>query len=319
MITAPPSPSSPRSPFDRRFVFVTGKGGVGKTSVAAGLALRSSSGGRRTLLATTDAERYQELFPGSTFANDPSRVDEALWTVHLAPDAALAEYGRLLIKPRLARRALFENRYVRGFLRAVPGLRAWAVLGKAWYHATEMEGDRARFDSVIFDAPATGHGLEMLRVPRVITEIAPTSLLRRDAEAAWRLFEDRDESCIVLVTLPEELPTTEAEELAGKIKTELGLPLGCVVANRVQEALFDREERQALARLTGPDARLRAGVRRAIREDVRHRCLQRLQRLPAPLLSLPDLDLEMPPRRMVEVLAHHLDGHRPDQTRPMPR
>src|SRR3569832_2290667 len=84
---------------------------------------------------------------------------ERSFSVRREASASLREYGRLLIKPRLARQALFENRYVQGFLSALPGLPQWAVLGKAWYHTTEQEHGATRFDSVVFDASATGHGL----------------------------------------------------------------------------------------------------------------------------------------------------------------
>jgi hypothetical protein len=292
-------------------VFVTGKGGVGKTSVAAGLALAASQRGRRTLLVTTDPARHASIFPTARWTNDPTPVTATLSVAHLTPDAALEEYGRLLIKPRLARRALFHNHYVQAFLRAVPGLPQWAVLGKAWYHANERLDGATRFDSVVFDAPATGHGLDMLRVPRVITEVAPDGLLRRDAEAAWRMFQSRTECCLALVALPEALPTNEAEELAARIAGELSLPLGCVVANRVCDRVFDRAERDALADVDEADPDypvLETGARRARRERVQAESLQRLRALDAPLLELPELDAETPPPALARALAERVDA-----------
>ena len=80
-------------------------------------------------------------------------------------------------------RVVFDNKYVRSFLPAVPGLSEWAMLGKAWFHTTETDERGAnRFDVVLLDAPATGHGLDMLRVPKVILEVVPPGILRRDAE-----------------------------------------------------------------------------------------------------------------------------------------
>ena len=121
----------------------------------------------------------------------------------------------LVLHSRALYKTLFDNRYVRTFLRAVPGMQEWAMLGKAWWHTTEKLPDGSfKYDVVILDAPATGHGLDMLRVPKVILDVVPPGLLRRDAERAWALFQDPTTCAIVLVTLPEEMPTTETIELA---------------------------------------------------------------------------------------------------------
>jgi anion-transporting ArsA/GET3 family ATPase len=304
------------SPFERRFLFVTGKGGVGKTTVAASLARAHSSLGRRVLLAATDGAVYRELLPGARFEADPVAYGPRLHTVHIEAESALREYGRLLIKPKLARQALFDNRYVQGFLTALPGLPQWAVLGKAWYHTTEKVDGVPRFDCVIFDAPATGHAIEMLRLPRVITELAPASILKRDAELAWQMLVDPRESALVLVSLPEELPTNETLELAARITAELQLPLGGVVQNRVRSLVFDVAQRDALARLplceprTPSDASIEAAAARAIRERAQLESRTRLGTLKAPIIELPEVDLALPATETVEQLARVLASAR---------
>src|SRR5205085_11290576 len=103
-----------------------------------------------------------------------------------------------------------------------------------------------KYDVVILDAPATGHGLDMLRVPRVILEVVPSGLLRRDAERAWRLFRDPTTCAIEIVTLPEELPTTETVELARALQAPgMELPVYRVIVNGVLERLFSERERAA--------------------------------------------------------------------------
>jgi len=307
-------------------LFVTGKGGVGKTTVAAAVARALSLSGRRTLLAVTETAAYRELLPGARWQGDPLSYDEHLFTVHIQSEAALKEYGRLLIKPRLARQALFENRYVQGFLAAVPGLPQWAVLGKAWYHASEQVDGVNRFDSVVFDAPATGHGFEMLRLPKVITDVAPAGLLRRDAELAWALLRDPARSAVVLVTLPEELPTNETIELSQRITGELGLAIGSVVLNRVRPALFSPEERALLHPLVdapvpgdgqgSPEQRdadqaLAAAAAHAIREEVQLESIARLQALPAPIIELPEVDADATPAALLDTLSRVLLATRP--------
>jgi anion-transporting ArsA/GET3 family ATPase len=300
------------SPFERRFLFVTGKGGVGKTTVAASLARAKGLNGQRVLLAVTDTASYRELLPGARFEENPEQYEPRLYTVQIQPEAALKEYGRLLIKPRLARQALFDNRFVQGFLTALPGLPQWAVLGKAWYHTTELLDGAPRFDCVIFDAPATGHAVDMLKLPRVITELAPTGILRRDAELAWQMLEDRSRSAIVLVSLPEELPTNETLELAARIKDEVRLPVGAVVQNRVRPPVFTQEQQAPLVLIPpiethGPaDGAIEAAVARAIRDQAQAGSRIRLAELGVAVVELPEVAPSLTPAQMVAELAGQL-------------
>lgn len=298
--------------FDRRFLYVTGKGGVGKTTVAAALARAGAAGGRRVLWAVTDPVHPQRLLPNARFTHHPVAVEAGLWVVHITPEAALDEYGSVVIKQDVARRALFNNRYVQGFLAAVPGLYQWAVLGKAWFHSVEEDEDeKPRFDCVVFDAPATGHAFEMLRVPKVVTEVAPGGVLRRDAELAWQMFQDPARSAVVLVTLPEELPTNETLELAGRIKNELSLPIGAVLLNRCHELLFDADERRALEALLpalsddARDAPILRGVAYAAREREQVESVARLSTLGLPLTTLPFVwpDRDDGPRALITRLS----------------
>ncbi len=212
----------------------------------------------------------------------------------MEPEKALEEYGTLILHSRALYKTLFDNRYVRTFLRAVPGMHEWAMLGKAWWHTTETASDGIlKYDVVILDAPATGHGLDMLRVPKVILDVVPPGLLRRDAERAWNMFQDPETCAIVLVTLPEEMPTTETIELARALD-ELGLPIARVVVNGVLPPLFSKEERAVLAGVTPEhverpgEAALAASCDRASRERVQAESLNRLSRdLPVPPAFLP--------------------------------
>jgi anion-transporting ArsA/GET3 family ATPase len=170
------------------------------------------------------------------------------------------------------------------------------MLGKAWFHSTELDdAGHPRFDVVLFDAPATGHGLEMLRVPKVIVETVPPGVLRRDAEKAWAQFQNPAESGVLIVALPEDMPAVESVELGRTITSELGLPIAAVIVNQVVPQLFDEAERAALTPLselgTGDpgEAAVRAGARRAITEGVQEESLAKLRGIGAPLVTLPRL------------------------------
>lgn len=281
---------------DKRFLIVTGKGGVGKTTVCAAEALALAARGKKVLVAMCNAkERLSTMLGSDLVGSDVTPVGKNIWAVNMDPEKALEEYGMLILKVRALYKALFDNRYVRTFFRAVPGLYEWSMLGKAWFHTTEKNDDGSfRYDVVLLDAPATGHGLDMLRVPKVIVDVVPPGILRRDAERAWAMFQDPTACAVILVTLPEEMPTTETIELAAALKGELKLPLGEIVVNGVLPPLFSRGEREALSRESGSlasapgDAAILAGALRATREKMQAESLARLAKeLPIKPVFLP--------------------------------
>jgi|SRR5580658_2220205 anion-transporting ArsA/GET3 family ATPase len=268
---------------DKRFVLITGKGGVGKTTVCAAEATALAAEGKRVLIAMCNAkERLSTMLGVPRIGPEIAQVGANMWAVNMQPEKALEEYGILVLRSRALSKTLLDNAYVRKFLRAVPGMQEWSMLGKAWWHTTEKRKDGSfKYDVVILDAPATGHGLDMLRVPKVIVDVVPAGPLRRDAERAWALFQDRATCAIVLVTLPEEMPTTETIELAQGL-TAMGLHVARVVVNAVLPSLFEQGERAALeglppfAVVTAGDAALLAARDRAIRERVQGDSMQRL-------------------------------------------
>jgi anion-transporting ArsA/GET3 family ATPase len=283
----------------KRFLFVTGKGGVGKTTVCAAVALALAAKGKRVLVCMCNAKERLSTYLGSELVGPQvTPVAPNVWAVNMDPNVALEEYGMMMVRSRALYKLLFTNKYVRTFFRAVPGMQEWTMLGKAWWHTTERrEEDGAfKYDVVILDAPATGHGLDMLRVPKVILDVVPTGLLRRDAERAWEMFKDPALTAVVLVTLPEEMPTTETIELARALQGELELPIGKIVVNGVLPPLFSKPERAALeaagpfATETPSDVAVLAGRRRAMRERVQAESLHRLSgELPIPPSFLPQL------------------------------
>lgn len=303
---------------NQRFIFVTGKGGVGKTTVSAALTAHLAAQGRRALMVVpTGTEKAARLLGLPQIGETPVEVRPNLFAVHIEPEQAMREYGLMVLKSRMLYDVLFDNRYVRGFFRGVPGLREWALLGKAWYLSggasggPSEEGGEPTYDVVVLDAPATGHGMEVLRVPRVIMDVAPGGRLRADAEAAWATLTDPQQAAMVLVSLAEELPTTETLELAHTLRDEMGLPLAALVINMLRKTLFSPAERETLLEQSvssqpqGAEVALYYAVRRASGETLQAENVNRLATLQLPLVRLPLLAAEPRDFSDIEGLARH--------------
>jgi anion-transporting ArsA/GET3 family ATPase len=280
-----------------RFIVVSGKGGVGRTTVAAALAQVAAAAGKKVLLATATAtDRLGRLFGRAVpVGTEIVGVAPGVDAVNITPESAIHEYGKMMLRSELVVRALFDNRAMRGFLGAVPGLDAYAVLGKAWWHTTETVAGRARYDLVIFDGPASGHAALMLRIPHAILTAMPKGPLSGDAGAMRDLFSDPSRAALLIVTLAEELPAREAAELAAQARGELALPLGPLIVNALPTDQLESPSVTAVMAqtpvATGDDAldrtlRLAAGVRAHRR--VAASVLERLARDPGlPIVPLP--------------------------------
>jgi anion-transporting ArsA/GET3 family ATPase len=283
---------------DRRFLFVVGKGGVGKTTVATGLALAASRRDKKVLLALVNCkERVSQLLGTDPIGSEIVSIGENLDAVNMTPDAALEEYGLMILKVKAVFNAVFKNKLVRAFLKGTPGLEAWSMLGKAFYHACPPRGE-PDYDLVIVDAPATGHALDMLRVPFVIESVAPPGMLRRDAARAVAMFRDAERAGAVLVTLPEYMPASETIELSNALSNELEIPVLHLVINQVLNVLFAEKERpvlESLASEIAEDSGIRgllvAGKRRALRETIQARAVRQVcNHVEAPCTELPYYD-----------------------------
>lgn len=230
-----------RSLLERRLVIVTGKGGTGKTTVAAALALAAHEAGRRVLVAEVGPGEHvpRLLEPGTAPVGYPGRdLLPGLHAMRIDPFEALAEYVGLQIGGRAVVERVLRNRGFRQLMEAAPGWRELITLGKIWHLEQLREDGSPRFDLLVVDAPATGHGVTFLDVPRVVVSAVRAGPLRRHAGWVEELVVDPERTLLLPVALAEEIPARETAELVARLRDEVGVAVDRVVVNGVAPPPF---------------------------------------------------------------------------------
>jgi Mrp family chromosome partitioning ATPase len=293
----------------RRLAVVTGKGGVGKSTVAAALALHAVRRGKRVLVCEVNAqERIAPLLGCRPVGAHIRELQPRLHAVNVTPQEALREYGLKVVRFQTIYDAVFENRMVRHFLGIVPGFAELVMLGKILHEARATEGGRPRWDLVVMDAPATGHAVQLLRVPQALLDAFPPGPLRSDAEWMRALLLDPARTGIVLATLPEEIPVNETLELDAEIRSVLGMPRVGLVVNAMPGSRFAEADAPRLAALVDAAAPVGPAALAASLAARRHaRAEQALARVRAgialPCAVLPQLTTVRWDRAAVEELS----------------
>jgi anion-transporting ArsA/GET3 family ATPase len=266
---------------DKRLVVVTGKGGAGKTTVSAALALAAARRGKRVVLCdVTGQDRVSQLAP-------------ELATVSVDPELAKQEWLRYQLKSRTLAGVLGGSNLFQYLTAAAPGLTELVTIGKVWDLAQlEPRTGAPASDLAIVDAPATGHGLAMLRAPSTYASIARVGPVGRHAERIDAFLRDARQTGVVGVALPEEMPVNEAIEFERALARELGMAMDAIVVNAVHPVRFRRAEIERLHAVTAGSAVTRAALSAAISEHTRaradHAQVRRLRRAAtAPVVTLP--------------------------------
>ncbi|MFO1463447.1 MAG: ArsA family ATPase [bacterium] len=218
----------------RHLWIVTGKGGVGKTSVAAGLGLLAARQGLKTLLVETHGLTHlAELFEVTGVGYEPRPVKNGISLLRLDAEPAFEEYVLRQIKFQFLYNAVFNNKYVRHFIDAAPGLAELLTIGKIWALVEDeaRKGRKRPYDVVIVDAPSTGHSLSLLTVPQVVVDAVRVGPLKSNAQEILALIRDPLKTLTWVVTLPEEMPVNEAAEMEEKLVREAKVAVGPVLLN----------------------------------------------------------------------------------------
>lgn len=263
---------------DKRLLMVTGKGGVGKTTVAAALSLLGASRGKRVLVCEVDGpSAVAPLLGGGPTSHVPRPLPCGVHLSVLSPEEGLRGYLAERIRiPGVVDLAL-RNPVLARFFRATPAVPEMSVLFAIAKLLEERDGDRPRWDQVVVDLPASGHAVALLGAPFVGKKVFLAGPLHQLCLSLERMLTDPLHTAVALVTLPEELPVNEALDLVGRLKT-LGVPVESVLANAVAPEPFSADERELIDRLLEAQPRpLLQGAAAAARRG--SRATQALKRL----------------------------------------
>ncbi|NNE73005.1 MAG: ArsA family ATPase, partial [Acidimicrobiales bacterium] len=231
--------------------FVSGKGGVGKTSIAAALAREAARRGKRVLLSDADGRGdLAAAFASRPLTYKPTEVAPGIAAMTMHTEDALAEYLRVFAHVPLARRLGPLARTFEFVATAAPGVREILVVGKFAYEVREEH-----YDLVIVDAASSGHIVSQLSAPHAIAEVARVGLVNRQTQWMIDLLADPATTGAVLVTLAEEMPVIETSELVQRLAIETEVDVAAVVVNRVLPELFGRAEEDIFASVRAGEGR----------------------------------------------------------------
>ena len=318
-------------------MWVTGKGGVGKTTIAAAIADVAARHGRRTLVCEMDAKgALANAFDVGSLTFEPTEVAPNLFAMSMSTEDSLREYLRLFVRiPLLGRIGPLASTF--DFVAdAAPGVKEILGVGKLCYEVRERH-----YDLVVVDAEATGHIVSQIGAPKVIADLVQVGLVRDQTQWMLDILDDPMRTGVVVVTTPEEMPVTETIELLGRLRDETGAHASAVIANRVLPVMFNRREQALVDRIDealpalvdAAGASVRTVVDAArLTETRRATGAAHLDRLRAaldaddasdelPIITVPELFSRAAGPRVVSLVAEALtdeldpDHHTPDHQR----
>lgn len=260
-----------------RLLFITGKGGVGKTTVAAALGVRAAELGQRALIIETANDgSLAQIFGHRKLGATPERLQPSLDAVRVDARQLVEEYFSRLLRFQWLSDALLSSNTFNALTAAAPGITEFLLLEKILGWVEPGFGARRRgYEVIIVDGPANGHILKLLSMPRRIATMVPSGPLGKTARRLLALLADHQRTQVVLVSLPEEMAVRETIETQQALVTDLALHVARPVINRVFPRHFTAPEAEQISRDDGdtPAAPILAAARFAIvgrREAERH-------------------------------------------------
>jgi len=233
-----------QSIFSRRVIFVLGKGGTGKTTATVALGMAAQRMNKRVLLVEIgDSDALGSICLNRTLSEIPEKIFSTLWGARVYPKAELEAYIHAHVSSGFIARKIIRSRLFSYLFDATPGLKEVMSLARIWRWEQETnEAAESLFDLIIVDAPATGHAMSLLRLPEQLIRMIRVGPVANQIRELQRLFKNPEKTCLVLVTLPEELPVNEAMEFYSMAESELEMPVAVTLMNCVYPSDFTENE-----------------------------------------------------------------------------
>jgi anion-transporting ArsA/GET3 family ATPase len=293
---------------DRPLVVVTGKGGVGKSTVAAALGLAAARRGLRTIIAEVARRDDVSRTLGGTGVHE-DELAPGLHHISIDPEEAMEEYLVDQLPSRALADVLLQSRGFGYFAAATPGLRELLTVGKVWELAQDdrrTPGARP-YDLVVLDAPATGHGVAVLAAPRTFADAAMMGRIARQGRIIDAMLSDPAQTGVVAVARAEEMPVNETLGLEAALPAAVGANVDLVVANGLLPDRFTAAEVRALEDAP-PSPAVRAALVAHARARAQRAQLARLRRSArAPVVTLPFLSAPMLDAARIDPLVRALE------------
>jgi anion-transporting ArsA/GET3 family ATPase len=284
---------------DKRLVIVTGKGGVGKSTVALAMGLAAAGEGRRTIVCEVSSQEHtSQVFHRAEVGFHEVEMAENLWAISIDPDEAMREYVLLQLRVRAMRDLLFRSRIFTYLAAATPGLRELVTIGKIWEVAQpDRRVKKGReYDLVIVDAPATGHGVAFLQTPHTFANVARVGPIKAQAQALETFIVNQRKTGVAIVALPEEMPVNETAALERTLTEDVGVAVDRVYVNGLYPERFAKPEVELMeaACSNGNGGSVRAACRAALSESrraasQREQLARLVELVGAPVRTLPFL------------------------------
>jgi len=235
---------------DKRLVVVTGKGGVGKSTVALALGMKAAEQGRRTIVCeVASQERISQAFRGANVGFAETELQPNLFAISIDPDEAMREYVLLALKVKAMRDLLFRSKLFTYLAAATPGLRELVTIGKVWELALDQRKVKSGkpYDLVILDAPATGHGVGFLQTPKTFANVARVGPIATQAETLNKFLTNHRKTGVAIVALPEEMPVNETASLERDLTRTVNVAVDRIFMNGLYPDRFSPADEKALA------------------------------------------------------------------------
>jgi len=303
----------------KRLLFFVGKGGVGKTTVAASTALAFARYGKKTLLIEFDentrAARLLGLPPVKNDDREPRSFTPSLSVLSTGGAVALEEYLRLIIPVKPLLRAIVESRAYQYFVAAAPGLKELLTMGKVWYEERKRDSQTQQllWDIILVDLPATGHSLQYLQMPHAAHQ-AFGGIVGYESDRILSLLHDTEKTAINFVTTADELAVSETQDAYRQVAQELRLPIGALFVNRLHHAPLSTQIMSSLKPVPSASSTERRGVAQVLKcgqeeaalAEAQAVRLQPLVTLPLPTIQLPFLSVAEFDVTTVEQLSYEV-------------